>query len=198
MKITKEIRNLFLFMAYGDGYISKSGSLNIKHCGKQKEYIEWKSNLIKQFITKSGVEEFYNSGFVGYKFKTKTLKFLKLYRRILYKPKKTLSVKFLNKLTPIGIYIWYMDDGGMSRCKLKDGSYSIKEIMLNTGLNKEDNQIIIDYFNNTWGISFSQVKNNSVYRLRCGKFEGLKFLDIFKEFHNSVPTMVYKINPNSY
>lgn len=104
----------------------------------------------------------------------------------------------LNKLTPLGIYIWYMDDGGMSRKRLINGRFNIKEIMLNTGLQKEDNQIIIDYFKEVWGINFSQVKNNSVYRLRCGKNEAEKFLDIFKEFHDSVKCMEYKINPNSY
>ena len=198
MKITKEIRDLFLFMSYGDGHISKSGYLDIQHCEKQKEYIEWKSNLIKPFLSNIGVQKFDNHGFAGYKFRTKTFRFLKLYRRVLYKPKKHLSRKLLNKLTPLGIYIWYMDDGGMSRKRLIDGTFSIKEIMLNTGLQKEDNQIIIDYFKKVWKINFSQVKNNSVYRLRCGKTEGLKFLNIFKEFHYSVKCMEYKIDPNSY
>ena len=198
MKITKEIRNLFLFMTYGDGYISKTGYLDIRHCEKQKEYIEWKSNLIKPFLSNAGIKVFDNSGFVGYQFRTKTFNFLKLYRKVIYTPKKHLSRKLLNKLTPLGIYIWYMDDGGMSRRKLINETYSIKEVMLNTGLQKDENQIIIDYFNEVWGVSFSQVKNNGVYRLRCGKIEGLKFLDIFKDFHNSVLCMKYKIDPNSY
>ena len=48
--------------------------------------------------------------------------------------------------------------------------------MLNTGLNKEENQIIIDYFKDVWNISFSQVKNHNCYRLRCGKKEGEKLI----------------------
>lgn len=32
MKITKEIRRIALFMAFGDGCIEKYGYLTIKHC----------------------------------------------------------------------------------------------------------------------------------------------------------------------
>ena len=198
MKITKDERELLLFMALGDGHLDKKGTLSIVHCEKQKEYIEWKYNLIKKFTTKQGVRYFINNTFPSYKFNTTTYNFLRLYRKILYTPKKTISRKILNKLTPLGIYIWYMDDGGMSRLKLLNGKFSIKEIMLNTGLQKEDNQIIIDYFKEVWGVSFGQAKNNKVYRLRCGNKEAIKFLNIIKEYHNEVPSMSYKINPNSY
>lgn len=55
MKITKYERELLLFMALGDGHLDKRGVLSIVHCEKQKEYIEWKYNLIKKFTTKQGI-----------------------------------------------------------------------------------------------------------------------------------------------
>jgi len=198
MKITKNIRDLFLFMSLGNGHIDKKGYLSIIHCEKQKEYIEWKYNLIKKYTPETGVRFFINNNSTVYKFNSKIYNFLKLYRRILYKPHKKISRKILNKLTPLGIYIWYMDDGGMSRLKLSNGGFSIKEVVLNTGLNKENNQIIIDYFKEVWNINFGQVKKNNVYRLRCGNKESIKFLNIIKDYHNEVLSMKYKIDPNSY
>jgi len=204
MKITKDIRDLCFFMAIGDGYINKKGFLSIRHCEKQKDYIEWKRTLIEKVIAPINKNQiqFSKNGkdgkFSAYNIRTKNFKFLKLYRKILYKPKKVLNRKMLNKLTPLGVFIWYLDDGGLSRRKLLNGTYSIHEIMLNTGFQREENQIIIDYFKEVWEINFSQVKNNSVYRLRCGKIEGEKFLNIFKEYHKEVPSMSYKIDPNSY
>ena len=195
MKITKEIRRIALFMAFGDGCIEKYGNLTIKHCIAQKEYLLYKYKLIKVLCNHAPIE-ITNNNFKAFKLNTKCFDFLKLYRRILYpNNKKTLTRKLLNKLTPLGIYLWYLDDGGMSKRQVKNG-YAIKEIMLNTGLNKEENQIIIDYFKDVWNISFSQVKNHNCYRLRCGKKEGEKFLKIFNKYHNDVISMKYKIDPN--
>lgn len=195
MKITKEIRRIALFMALGDGCIVKYGYLTIKHCIKQKEYILYKYRLIKILCNRAPIE-ITNNNFKAIKLSTKCLDFLKLYRRVLYpNNKKTLTRRILNKLNPLGIYLWYLDDGGMSKRKVKNG-YAIKEVMLNTGLNKKENQIIIDYFKDVWNISFSQVKNHNRYRLRCGKREGKKFLKIFSKYHNDVISMKYKIDPN--
>ena len=48
----------------------------------------------------------------------------------------------LNRLNALGIAIWYMDDGGLSQ-KKRNGVVHANELMLNTGLSKENNQIII-------------------------------------------------------
>lgn len=72
--------------------------------------------------------------------------FMKMFRRILYKPNKRIAQrKLLNRLTPLGLAIWYMDDGGLSQ-KKRNGVIYANELMLNTWLQKDDNQIIIDYF----------------------------------------------------
>ena len=194
MKITKEIRRNALFMALGNGFIDIDGRLSIKHNDDKKEYIKWKYSLIKAISIKSEFKSSSNNGFIIHKFITRKYKFLKLYKRILL----NINRKLLNKLTPLGIYIWYIDKGSLSRSKLRTGEYSIKEIILHTGFSKEKNQIIIDYFKDTWNVDFCQIKDNSVYKLRCGNKEDIKFLDIFKEHHYSVPSMLYKINPNSY
>ena len=58
--------------------------------------------------------------------------------------------------------------------------------------------IFIDYFKNVWGIQFSQCKNRSVYRLRCGTKEARKFADIVKPYVIANPELHYKLNIKDY
>lgn len=45
-KINKESRNLLIGMLLGDGTISNNNVCKICHCEKQKEYLQWKINLL--------------------------------------------------------------------------------------------------------------------------------------------------------
>ena len=201
MKIKKENRVLLLSMILGDGYLSKDGYIKIRHCEKQLEYLEWKKKLIRHNgfkTTDSYMKD--NNGFVSYEITTKTYKFLKLYRRVFYQPKKNiLKLKFLNKLTPLHLAIWYMDDGSLSRRKLKNNTYSIRQLFIHTGLNKEDNMFLVEFFKLKWNINFyvSHDKKDT-YRLCCGQNEAKKFIKIIEKYVSEIKCMLYKIDVNSY
>ena len=195
MKITKNKRNLLLYMALGDGYIHKAGYMSIRHCMAQEDYLDWKIRLLKtEGLSLSDKYYHKNNGYGSYEFRTKTYKFLKLYRKVLYSGsgKSIFSNKILNKLTPLGIAIWYMDGGGLSQ-KKRDGMVVANELMINTHLSKDENQVIIDYFKVKWGIQFSQVKNRGKYRLRCGTKEARKFISIVKPYVSQVKSMEHKL-----
>ena len=181
-------KSILIGLCLGDGYIyqgkiiKKSG---LRHCGilvkhgkNQRDYCVFKASLLEKCInTPVIVSEFNNSGFIGYRF-SKGHKYFRILRKWIYKDNiKTFSAKLLNKLTPASIALWYMDDGGLS-AKKRNGTIYTYEIFLNTGKEKEDNQIIIDYFKNKWNIQFHQVKNNNMYRLRANIREGGKFLKL--------------------
>ena len=195
MKLTNEGRRLVIFMALGDGYVNRKGFLSIRHSESQKDYLEWKMKILR----KNGImttEPYYvsNNGYGAYEMRTKSYKFIRLYRRILYgKSKNIANRKILNKLTPLGLAIWYMDDGGLAQ-KKRNGKVHANDLILNTMLSKEDNQIIIDYFKEVWNIQFTQVKNRGKYRLRCGTREARKFIEIVKPYVEQVESMSHKIN----
>lgn len=194
-KITKKSRNIALALAFGDGCIHTRGYLSMRHGLKQKEYLEYKKQLLNSVGIKT-TDCYYvtNGGYGSWELRTYTHDFFKAFRKLLYKPSKNIAQrKVLNKLTPLGIAIWYMDDGGLSK-KKKNGKISGNELMLNTGLQKEENQIIIDYFKEVWDISFNQYKNHGVYRLACGTKEARKFIKIVKPYVEQVPSMLYKID----
>ena len=199
-KFNKESRNLLISMLLGDGTISNNYVFKLSHGYKQKEYLEWKINLLNEYgIKNNGLKEYvstkgYNTGDIVYYSQLSIIPFIKLLRRIIYKPKKNYSNrKILNRLNALGIAIWYMDDGHINIRKTNNKIHGFY-IKIATCLSKENNQIIIDYFKEVWNISFYQFKEGKdTYSLCCGTQEGIKFIEIVKPYIESCPSMIYKI-----
>ena len=199
-KFNKESRNLILAMLLGDGTISNNYVFKLSHGYKQKEYLEWKINLLNEYgIKNNGLKEYvstkgYNTGDIVYYSQLSIIPFIKLLRRIIYKPKKNYSNrKILNRLNALGVAIWYMDDGHINIRKTNDKIHGFY-IKIATCLSKEDNQTIIDYFKEVWNVSFYQFKEGKdTYSLCCGTQEGIKFIEIVKPYIESCPSMIYKI-----
>ena len=199
-KFNKESRNLLISMLLGDGTISNNYVFKLSHGYKQKEYLEWKINLLNEYgIKNNGLKEYvstkgYNTGDIVYYSQLSIVPFIKLLRRIIYKPKKNYSNrKILNRLNALGVAIWYMDDGHINIRKTNDKIHGFY-IKIATCLSKKDNQIIIDYFKEVWNVSFYQFKEGKeTYSLCCGTQEGIKFIEIVKPYIESCPSMIYKI-----
>ena len=195
MKINKKARNLLIAMAIGDGHISKSGLLKIRHSLKQEGYLDWKMKLLRQYGVKTSELKFIdNNGYGAYEAYTRVTTFLKRCRKILYTPKKRVTRKILNRLDAIGISIWYMDDGSLSNKKDKKGKVTSSVLTISTCFSYEENQIIIDYFQEVWGVRFGQRKMKNHYALICGTREGRKFINIVKNTVSKIPCMQYKLN----
>ena len=202
-KITKESRNLLIGMLLGDGTISNNNVFKIAHSESQKDYLEWKikqlnyagirNNGLKSYVKKCG----YNTGVNVYYTQLNIIPFIKVLRRVFYKPTKVLgNRKLLNRLDAKGIAIWYMDDGHINIRKNKDGKPMGFYIKIATCLPKAELQIIIDYFKEVWDINFymfHEGKKEDSFSLCCGTKQGLKFINIVKKYVLQVPSMVHKI-----
>lgn len=195
--MNKDQRAFLIGCVIGDGHLRVRGSsatMSITHCAKQKEYLEWKVEKLSDILENrrtSVIRKINNSGYEGYSWE-KGHKYLRILHKWMYKSGvKTLNPQILHYLNPEAIAIWYMDDGSLS-FKKRDGEIHAREITLNTYLSKEENQIIIDYFFNYWGITFKIVKSKNSYRLRCGGREGWKLIKLIKPY--IIPCMEYKID----
>lgn len=202
-KITKESRNLLIALLLGDGTICNNNVFKLAHAEQQKDYLEWKikqlndagirNNGLKTYIKTCG----YNTGVNVYYTQLNIIPFIKVLRRIFYKPKKVLgNRKFLNRLDARGIAIWYMDDGHINIRKDKNGRPMGFYIKIATCLPKNELQIIIDYFKEVWDVNFymfHEGKKEDSFSLCCGTKEGLKFINIIKKYVLQVPSMVHKI-----
>lgn len=202
-KITKKSRNLLIALLLGDGTICNNNVFKLAHAEQQKDYLEWKikqlndagirNNGLKTYIKTCG----YNTGVNVYYTQLNIIPFIKVLRRIFYKPKKVLgNRKLLNRLDARGIAIWYMDDGHINIRKDKDGRPMGFYIKIATCLPKNELQIIIDYFKEVWGVNFymfHEGKKEDSFSLCCGTKEGLKFINVIKKYVLQVPSMVHKI-----
>ena len=202
-KITKESRNLLIALLLGDGTICNNNVFKLAHAEQQKDYLEWKikqlndagirNNGLKTYVKTCG----YNTRVNVYYTQLNIIPFIKVLRRIFYKPKKVLgNRKLLNRLDARGVAIWYMDDGHINIRKDKDGRPMGFYIKIATCLPKNELQIIIDYFKEVWDVNFymfHEGKKEDSFSLCCGTKEGLKFINIIKKYVLQVPSMVHKI-----
>lgn len=193
--MNRESRNMLIACIIGDGYLNKNGYGTIVHSTKNEDYLIWKRNrLISNGIPVGKIAYFNNNGFPGAKLYISASKWGKLLHKIMYTPKKNyFNRKILNRLTAEHVAIWFMDDGGLSQ-KKRDGKIVANDLMLNTHTSKKNNEILIKYFYEVWGIKFTQVLNKGHYRLRCGTKEARKFISLVKPFVSQVPSMWHKIN----
>lgn len=187
-------------MLIGDGSIEKDGRFQIKHSEKQKEYLDWKRTILSKFLRISEstrkIDRVTYKGetkeHVSFYIRTRRERFLKLYRKILYPQgkKRVYTRKMLNKLTALGISIWYMDDGNV--CNPKHGQTT--QLTLNTYCSKEECQVIIDYFNEVWNIRFGMYKHRGKYYVRCNTVQAREFVKIVEPYVSKISCMKYKLN----
>lgn len=202
-KVTKESRNLLIAMLLGDGTISNNYVYKLSHAESQLDYLQWKiKQLNNAAIRNNGVKSYiktkgYNVGATVYYTQLNIIPFIKVLRRVFYKPIKILgNRKLLNRLDAKGVAIWYMDDGHINIRRDKDGRPMGFYIKIAICLPREQVQTIIDYFKEVWNISFymfHEGKKEDSYSLCCGTKEGLKFIDIVKPYVSQVTSMIHKI-----
>lgn len=189
----KERRAILAGLMLGDGGRTKN-NFYIGHSMKQKDYALFKSDLLQKITGKEvNIRERTNKlGYSNIRVEPKLIPLTKRLVRELWKNgEKKISRNFLNYLSLESIAIWFMDDGSKS-FKKRNGKVHAVEVTLNTYLSKEDNEIIIHYFKEVWGIKWGLNKSKSHYRLRMGTREARKFFKLISPY--IIPSMQYKIN----
>lgn len=101
----------------GDGSVKKNGVFCIGHGERQIDYCKWKQSYFSNITTSE-----YKNSKNGWNFETKRDSELNLLREELYKDGgRVLTKRFLEKLTPLSIAVWYMDDACLSGSHKKWG-----------------------------------------------------------------------------
>lgn len=170
------------------------------YCGQsvqQKDWFDFKKKRFEKIFNQSFNEYKYDYPKYNtsvYQFTTDTNDLTKYLINLFYpNDKKIIPKEALKQLTLEGIAWWYMDDGSMSIKKI-DGKPRGAEITLNTYLTAEENQTIIDFFQNQYNITWKLNKSRGKYRLRMGKKEGKKFFALIEPY--IIDSMKYKIDFN--
>lgn len=200
-KISKEQKSLLIGLLLGDGTITNHPDFRIMHSEKQKAYIEWKIKLLDEYkIKNSGLKVYkstsgYNKGQNVLAVRLSTNATIKALRRTVYTPKKTITRRLLNWLNPLGVAIWYMDDGCINVNTSKQRSSIQHTIKIATCVDEPTVEIIINYFNEVWGIKFRKFKEKEFYSIASSTEEDCsKFIKIIKPY--IIPEFLYKIRKN--
>lgn len=202
-KINKESRNLLIALLLGDGTISNNNVLKLAHCIEQEDYLKWKieqlnncglkNNGLKYYVSVKG----YNIGKTVCYTQLSVIPFIKLLRKIMYKPVKNYS-KLINRIDEKGLAIWYMDDGHFNNRKYSDGTYHGYYIRISTCLPKEQCDIIIKTIKEKFDVqfyTFHEGKRKDSFSLCCGTKEARKFIKLVKPYVEQIPSMLYKVLP---
>lgn len=203
-KLSKEQKSLLIGLLIGDGTITNHPDFKITHGGQQEEYLKWKISLLDQNnLLHGGFKESiqscgYNVGGRVIYVRLKTNPTIKALRRCVYVPKKTITRKLLNWLTPQEIAIWYMDDGCINVNTSIQRSSIQYTIKIATCVDIDTCNIIIQYFKEIWGIQFRPFKEGkTTYSIASStKEDCLKFVNIVKPYIEQVPSLLYKIRDN--
>lgn len=202
-KINKDSRNLLIALCLGDGTISSNSIMKLSHSVNQEEYLKWKISLLNKYGLKNNGIKYYTS-LNGYNknkkvcyTQLKTIPFIKMLRKIMYKPIKSYT-KLINRIDDLGLSIWYMDDGRLNNRKYADGTYHGYYIKLSTCLPKLQCEEIIKILYEKFNIkfyTFHEGKKEDSFSLCCGTQEAKKFIKIVKPYVEQIPTMLYKVTP---
>jgi len=120
-KLTKEEFQVLLGTLLGDatlriGKNSKNASGHFAHSLKQKNYCIWKYSVLKRFCSKPKEEQEYDkrTNKIYYSVRVKILShplMTKMYNSFYKNGKKYINERVLNYIDPLGIAVWFMDDG---------------------------------------------------------------------------------------
>lgn len=124
----------------GDSHLYKNNNkcFQFKHSEKQLDYFLWKKEILEQFFPDSKIR--ISNGYsylrkTDKKYKWHGLFFVSDYFKRIYSHfytndgKKVLDFGRLSQITPLGLAIWYMDDGSLSLHRnryLKNGERTIR------------------------------------------------------------------------
>lgn len=193
IKFTKTEFQVFLGTIYGDAYIgipndSRNASGHFAHSLKQEQYCIWKYQQLKRFCSKptyiSEVDKRTNKTYhaINVRILANPL-FTKLYP-YLYKNKiKYINSKLINMIKPLGLAVWFMDDGYYDH-----ESYSIST----NCFSEEDLKIIVDTMKSKFDLTF-RIHSNHTIRLQ--KADVNKFISLIKPYIHS--DCLYKLKIDS-
>lgn len=163
--------------------------LRIHQSDKQKDYVLWKYQILKNLVikgprfTKVWHDSKRNKDHYSWYFHTRSNEALGLIHKLFYQDNiKIVPKDLIEILDPLGLAIWYMDDGS------NNGS----NITLNTHcFSNEEQKMIQDLFYRKFGIKTSLVKDRSKFKIAIGYNELPKFMKIVKL--HIISSMSYKI-----
>lgn len=195
--LSKEAREVVWGSLLGDGGIflgtgNRHYCYKESHSPKQRKYLEWKYNFLKPVVGSKiySVTRFHKRNQRNYttiQFTTKALSYFTRLRKIFYPHgKKLIRRKILNKLTPLGLATWFMDDGSTTK-----NNRGYPQLYLNIcSCSQDEGKTIVDYLKEVFGIE-ARLCVPKYPKIYFNRPNGQKLVDIIRP--HFIPAMFYKL-----
>lgn len=200
-----EFKGAVIGMILGDGCIPtlregrKTQHLQLAHRLADKEYAEYKTSLLGYLNETKMINSSNTVKGITYPcVVVRTLShpfYNKLSDHMYYDGRKTVTEHVMKCLTPLGLALWYMDDGTLA------GEMGWRNpFICSHNFNRAENELMCRMVHKKFGITFRTIKKNvkekTYYWMRLRRKDRDRFFDIIREF---VPDcMKRKIDPDIY
>ena len=192
----EEIRGAVIGMVLGDGSLPMDGRsinahMDFAHCAKQREYAVWKAGLLENLTSVKITDGFSHCKGKEYP-KVRVLSkthptYTHLRQRFYHNGRKTIDSFLMEHLTPLGLAIWYQDDG-----HLKNHENYLTPMLETNNFNVAEHLIMTKTLADKFHLEFRANHLNAKYlMLRLRRKDREKFFEIIREHIH--PTMAYKI-----
>ena len=163
--------------------------LRIHQSDKQKEYVFWKYNKLKNLVlkgprfTKVWHDKERNKDHFSWYFHTQSNKTLGLLHKLFYQGNTKIVPKdLLETLNPFGLAVWYMDDGSNNGSNITFSTHCFSN---------EEQKVVQKLFSDKFRIRTTIVKDRTRSKIAIGYRECSKFMNIVQP--HIIPSMAYKI-----
>ena len=195
--VPEDLKQLILGSLLGDGTFTKACEtaycMTIVHSEKQLEYLKFKENILKKYNLSSGIKQMvtfdkrYKHDYVTYRLRSRTNAIFKEIRSTFYSTncKNITDTSIFKDLSPLGLAIWYMDDGYVTRSSCIFSTVSIPT---------ETQEKIAEILLHNFDLHFTVGHNDNSMYLCTSDFE--KFKTIIAPYITE--DLQYKLVPYKY
>lgn len=188
--LTPEQVQVVIGTMLGDGYIPRTNGrhtfMRISQCLAQEAYVVWKMEILGPWMRAGGIRYEVNKRWnVQLAACTYNHPVFDHYREMFYPDgHKHVSIEILNMLEPLGLAVWFMDDGSYltgRKCRIHTAGFTMDE-----------NRLIQTWFQDRWGIECKVGKISGGYPVLTFYADNFsKLSDLIKP--HLLPSMQYKL-----
>lgn len=190
IRLTSRQRSIIVGKLLGDGHLESQDEgrtyrLKIEHSIKQKEYVDWLYEELKNLVGKPPYIK-KRGEFKSYGFFTYSLGSLRFYGHQFYSGNKKIIPKLIHKLiNPLVLAIWFMDDGSYK--SLDHKTYIIHTL----GYSKKDLNLLKEAFKKKFDIDVALHRQSNKWRIYIKSASANLFRSIIYPY--IISSMKYKL-----
>ena len=194
LALSKRQKEILIGLLLGDGHLEKLytprvGRIKVEQSYKHKDYVDWLYKEFRNWVRskpKAKRKKVWNKIYWNYGFLTYGHRLLGEFRERFYEGKKKIVPNDLEKdITPLGLAVWFMDDGSIKSKRHKGFFLNVQDFK------KSDVRKLQKMLKNKFSIPSSTRKDEKGEQMYLGGESGEKFIGIIKSY--MIPSMEYKI-----